>query len=128
MSHATHSYKRRYHLPHGLEYHDTLNKQHLKAVTFIAQSVWLITGLAIELLAVRFMLAFLGANPANGFFGFIYDISQPLVAPFTFVAEQSQALYRFELHTLVAIAAYAFVGYGLARLLSNPEPHLEDDE
>lgn len=44
--------------------------------------VWYIAGLLEALLALRFILALLGANPANMFASLVYGISYPFVAPF----------------------------------------------
>jgi hypothetical protein len=82
--------------------------------------VWFIAGVILTLLALRFLFALLGANPASGFTSFIYSITAPLVAPFfgvfgyDFVAGQS----RFETFTLLAIAIYALIAYGISRLLT----------
>lgn len=86
----------------------------------IARIVWFIAGVILVLLALRFLFALLGANPASAFANFIYSVTAPLVAPFfgifgyNFTAGQS----RFEFYTLVAMLIYALIAYGIARLVT----------
>ncbi len=47
-----------------------------------SQLVWLVFGVAIALIAIRFVLLLLGANPDAGFTDFIYTVTNPLVRPF----------------------------------------------
>jgi hypothetical protein len=72
------------------------------------------------LLAFRFVLVLLGANPGSGFVDFIYTVSRPFAAPFfgIFGYQLDYGHSRVELSTLVAIAVYALVAYGIARLLT----------
>lgn len=81
--------------------------------------VYYIVGAVSTLLAFRFVLSLLGANRGNGFADFIYSLSYPLVAPFfgLFGYTMQYGVSRFEVETLVAIAVYSVVGYGLARLV-----------
>jgi uncharacterized protein YggT (Ycf19 family) len=96
-------------------------------VSKIAQVVWFITGLVAVLLAVRVVLALLGANLANGFASFIYGLSDPFVAPFRGllqVGEFHAGVSRLELETIVAIIVYVLIGWGIAsavRLASKNE-------
>jgi len=131
MSYLVRQHKYHYQFPHGIEYIDKFEGAHLGLVTALAQTVWITTGLLIELLAIRFMIAFLGANPGNALFHFIYVTSQPLVNPFLNVIHQTFPaghFYRFEAYTLVAIAFYALIGYGLAKILTSSEPQLPSDD
>ena len=48
----------------------------------MTQLVYLVFGLIEGLIAIRFVLKALGANPTAGFAEFIYGITGPLVAPF----------------------------------------------
>ncbi len=72
------------------------------------------------MLALRFVFALLGANPANGLADFIYTVSHPFVAPFfnLFGYNFTSGSARFEMFTLVAIALYALVAYGIAKLFT----------
>ena len=48
----------------------------------IQKGIYLLFGILEGLLAIRFVLGSLGANPAAGFAQFIYSVTQPFVAPF----------------------------------------------
>lgn len=93
--------------------------------TLAARVVWYIAGILLILLAFRFVLTLLGANPSNGFANFIYDTSHPFVAPFfgLFGYDLQYGVSRFEIYTLVAMAVYAVVAWILARMftLNRPE-------
>lgn len=87
-------------------------------VPIITRVIYLIGGIIIALLGFRFLLALLGANRDNAFASFIYGVSHPFVAPFfgLFNYREQIGVVRFEVETLVAIAFWAFVTWGLARL------------
>ena len=93
-------------------------------MTLAARIVWFITGVILAILAIRFIFVLLGANPANGFANFIYDISDPLVSPFfsLFNYDFVNGTSRFEGYTLVAMLIYGLIGYGIARLLTISRP------
>jgi cation transport ATPase len=81
--------------------------------------VYYIMGVLLVLLAFRFILSLLGANRGNGFADFIYTLSFPFVAPFfgLFGYEVEYGISRFEIETLVAMAVYAVVAYGIVKLI-----------
>lgn len=85
-----------------------------------ARIIYLIGSVIIALLAIRFLLALFGANPANGFANFIYNVSHPLAAPFFGLFSYDQTLGRstFELGTLVGIVVYGLVMMLLARIVT----------
>jgi len=85
-----------------------------------ARIVYLIGGIIVTLLAFRFLLVLLGANPNNGFANFIYSASHPFASPFfgLFNYDQTLGSSRFELGTLIAILVYGLVTALLARLVS----------
>lgn len=87
--------------------------------------VWLVAGIILALLAVRFILALFGANPGNGFANFIYTTSHPFVTPFFGLFNYNyinDGIGRFEVFTLVAMAVYAIIAAILARLVSLNRP------
>lgn len=85
-----------------------------------ARLVMFVAGVLLTLLAFRFVLVLLGANQNNGFANFIYTVSHPFAAPFfgLFGYSLRYGVSRFELSTLIAMAVYALVAYGIARLLT----------
>ena len=83
----------------------------------VAQVVWFITGIIVALLALRVVLALVGANLNNAFASFIYGVSEPFVAPFRGllqVGEFQAGVSRLELETIVAMVVYVLVGWGIA--------------
>lgn len=86
--------------------------------------IWYVTGVLLVLLAFRFVFALLGANPSNGFANFIYSVSHPFVAPFfgIFGYNVRYGVTRFEIYTLVAMAVYAVIAWGLVRLVTINRP------
>lgn len=94
-------------------------------VEYVAESqplgeriVWFVAGILLVLLSFRFVLALLGANPANAFANFIYTVSHPFVAPFfsLFGYRLQYGVTRVEVYTLVAMAVYAVVAYFIGRI------------
>ena len=80
---------------------------------------YLVLSLVEALLITRVILKLLAANPEAGFVRFVYAVSAPLVAPFQGVfptpATQNSVL---ELSSLVAIAVYALIAWGIVRLIA----------
>ena len=87
------------------------------------QAIWWIVGFIDVLIAIRFILKLFGANPAP-FVRFIYDVTWPLVAPFHGIFNTSQVgASVFETESLVAIAIYTLIGWGivsLVRIMTRP--------
>ena len=90
----------------------------------VANFVWYLAGLLEALLALRFILALLGANPCNVFANLIYTVSYPFVAPFfsLFSYNLHYGVSRFETYTLVAMLVYGIVAYAIARLVMINRP------
>lgn len=89
--------------------------------TLAARIIWYIAGVILVLLAFRFVLAALGANQGNTFVELIFNVTNPLVAPFFGIFSYDDYQYgvsRIEFFTLVAMAVYAVIAWGLARLLT----------
>ncbi len=86
----------------------------------ITDVVAYLAGLLIVILGIRFFLALFGANPANIFAKFIYNISHPFVAPFFSLFNYhsyNYAIAHFEIYTLVAIIVYALIAWGIISLI-----------
>jgi YggT family protein len=81
------------------------------------QLIYWVFGLIEGLIAIRFVLKALGANPSAGFAEFIYGITAPLVAPFAGLfgnpAAQGSVL---EVHSIVALIVYALLAWLLGKL------------
>ena len=82
------------------------------------QAVWLITGVVAALLIIRFLFKLLGASTQASFVTFIYNLTQVFVAPFHGIFNSAASGHNvFEPESLVAIAIYALIGWGLAALV-----------
>lgn len=83
------------------------------------QVIWYVLGVLEVLLAFRFALKLLGANPDAGFSSFIYGASYPFTLPFSSVFGTSQVSGSiFEWTTLLAMAVYWLVAFGLVKVLT----------
>jgi len=99
---------------------ETVSPRAEYGMTLLERIIYLVGGIIIALLALRFLLSLLGANKGNGFADFIYSASHPFVAPFfgLFNYDEQIGVSRFEFETLVAIVVYAIVMAILARLVT----------
>ena len=92
--------------------------------TRAVQAVWWIVGFIDVLVAIRFVLKLFGANVAAAFVRFMYDVTWPLVAPFHGIFNTTQqGRSILEPESLVAIAIYALIGWGIVsaiRLMTRP--------
>jgi uncharacterized protein YggT (Ycf19 family) len=82
------------------------------------QIIWFVTSVITTLVAIRFVLRLLGASLQSGFVTFVYNLTDPMVAPFRaiFPAASGQSS-TFDVASLVAIVVYALVGLGLVSLV-----------
>jgi hypothetical protein len=82
------------------------------------QVVWYIIGLLELLLAFRFVLKMLAANPSAGFSSFIYGLTYPFATPFLNVFNRSQVSGSiFEWTTLLAMLVYWLIAWGIIKIL-----------
>ncbi len=79
------------------------------------QIVWLIVGLIVALIALRFVLLALGANVSAGFGALVVGVTQPFVAPFLPLFGEQNA--QVEFGALIGIAVYLLLGWGISKLL-----------
>lgn len=84
----------------------------------VQQAIWLLLALSEGLLAIRFVLRLLGANPVAGFAQLIYGVTAPLVAPFTglFGTPRFEGS-AFEFTTLVAMIVYALLAWVIVKVM-----------
>lgn len=81
------------------------------------QVVWYILGVIEVLLAFRFVLKLLGANPDAAFTGFVYGVSNIFAGPFLAVFRVSHVEGNvLEWTTLLAMFVYWAVAFGIIRL------------
>lgn len=95
-----------------------------KKVIFRAyQVIWYILGLIEVLLAFRFILKALGANPTSGFTNMIYIFSSPLAIPFRGIFPQVVAQGSvIEWSTIVAGVVYFILAVGIVKMFQIVKP------
>ena len=82
------------------------------------QAIWFVVGVVDALLIIRFLLKLLGASLASGFVRFMYDLTAVLVAPFHGIFNTvTSGRSVLEPESVVAIAIYTLIGWGLAALI-----------
>lgn len=83
-----------------------------------AAVVWFIVGVVDIFVAARFLGKLFGASVHSAFVSFIYQVSSPMVAPFTGIfGDTGSRTNTFETASLVAIVVYAVIGWGLVVLI-----------
>lgn len=87
------------------------------------QVIWYFLGVVEVLLAFRLILKLLGANPLNGFTNFIYTISDLFALPFSGILRTTASSdLVLEWSTLIAMAVYAIIAYGIVALFQLLKP------
>lgn len=86
----------------------------------VANIIYFLVGALSILLLMRFVFRIIGSDPSNGLVNFVYNLSAPFVAPFAGIAGDP-AITRgsvFEFTTLIAIALYVLLAWGIVSLLN----------
>lgn len=100
--------------------------EYTPGVVVAQRIIWFIAGAISIIIALRFALLLLGANRGAGFTDFIYSLSAPLVAPFVGIfGEPSYGVSVFEVSSLLAIAVYLLIAWGIAKLVTLTRPRDE---
>ncbi len=97
---------------------DSFNSPTTKPLYRGTQIVWYVLGFLEALLAFRFFLKLLGANPGAGFTSFIYNTTYIFAAPFLNVFRVTNVEGAiFEWTTLLAMLVFWIVAIGIVKLL-----------
>ena len=101
---------------HATAYDPYANRR--RASYRLVQGLWLLFGIVMGLLAIRFVLRLLGANESAGFAQFIYSASGPFVAPFNnLFGNPGSGGSVLELNTIVAIVVYMLVAWLVVKVV-----------
>jgi hypothetical protein len=85
--------------------------------------VWYSATLLEALLAFRFVLKLLAANPSAGFTIFVYGVTAPFVAPFLTVFRITRIEGSvFEWTTLLAMLVYWLIAWAISKLFLISKP------
>jgi uncharacterized protein YggT (Ycf19 family) len=91
----------------------------------IRRLIWLLFGVLIALIAIRFVFLMLGANEGNVIVDAIYAITEPFVAPFrgifSFDEVRPIGESKIDVAALVAIVGWALVAAVIGALLRIPD-------
>lgn len=88
-------------------------------VSRIGQLIWLLTAVLVALIGFRFILLLLGAGYESGFAGFVYNVTNPFVAPFANILNLpplAQGSY-FDVGSLFAMVVYVLVAWVVVSLI-----------
>ncbi|MFZ1258744.1 MAG: hypothetical protein WAQ25_04720 [Candidatus Saccharimonas sp.] len=86
--------------------------------------VWYIVGFIVSLLVLRVLLFLFAANQGAAFVDFLYAISGVFAAPFYGIFPQpAYGASVLDSASLVAIAVYTLVGWGIAKLFTLNRVH-----
>lgn len=114
---------------------DSFNSPSTKPLYRGTQIVWYILGALEILLAFRFVLKLLGANPEAGFSSFIYAITYVFAAPFLNVFNRTVVAGSVvEWTTILAMFVYWVLAIGIIKLflmgktVSTPEAAVKLNE
>lgn len=89
----------------------------------LSRIVFFAFGAVEVLLAVRFVLKLLGANAGAGFVQLVHGVSDVFMSPFNAILGVTKAAgATFEWSSLVAIAVYALVAWGIVALVRAVSP------
>jgi len=96
---------------------NSYNSPSTKALFKGTQITWYILGFVEVILAFRFVMKLLEANPAATFTDIIYSISYPLVYPFMSVFKTTSVSgSMFEWTTILAMFVYWIIAVGIIRI------------
>ncbi len=90
-----------------------------RVITFKAtQVVWLLFGILEALIAIRFFLKLIGANPASPIVSLIYAFTTLFLWPFEGItATPTYGNFVLETPSLIALMIYALVAWAIERII-----------
>lgn len=95
-----------------------VNLEYREAIYKVTQFIWLLFGGLESLLGIRVILMLIGANPANTFTAFVYQLSELFLWPFrNIVANPAFQNYVLEITSVIAMIVYALVGWAIVQLI-----------
>ncbi|HEY5156581.1 MAG TPA: hypothetical protein VII93_01275 [Anaerolineales bacterium] len=93
--------------------------QDRRVFTFkVTQLIWLVLIILETMIALRFGLKLIAANPDSPIVGFIYGFTNLFLLPFTgMTAQPSASGMVLELSSLFAMVIYGLIGWGIERIV-----------
>jgi len=108
---------------HGDHVHEehvvqNVNLEYRESVYKISQIIWLLFGGLEALIGIRVILMLIGANPANGFTAFVYQLTQLFLWPFqNLIANPTFQNMTLEVTSIIAMIVYALLGWLIVRMI-----------
>lgn len=94
------------------------NLEYRQMIYKITQLVWLLFGILEALIGFRIVLKLIGANPANWFAAFVYQLTDIFLWPFqNIIVNPSVQGLVLEVTSFIAMLVYAFIGWAVVRLI-----------
>jgi uncharacterized protein YggT (Ycf19 family) len=95
-----------------------VNLEYREAVYKVTQFLWLLFGGLEALIGIRIILMLIGANSANWFTTFVYQLSDLFLWPFrNIVANPAFQNHVLEITSIIAMIVYSLVGWAIVRLV-----------
>ena len=108
---------------HGDHVHEehvvqNVNLEYRESVYKVSQIIWLLFGGLEALIGIRVILMLIGANPANGFTAFVYQLTQLFLWPFqNLIANPTFQNMALEVTSIIAMIVYALLGWLIVRMI-----------
>ena len=97
---------------------ENVNSEYREALYKVTQFIWLLFGGLEALIGIRVILMLIGANPANTFTAFVYQLSELFLWPFRgIVANPAFQNHVLEITSLIAMIVYPLIGWAIVRLI-----------
>ena len=94
------------------------NLEYRQMIYKITQFVWFLFGLLEALIGFRIVLKLIGANPANWFTAFVYQLTDIFLWPFqTIIVNPSIQGFVLEISSFIGMLVYALIGWAVVRLI-----------
>ena len=97
---------------------ENVNLEYRESVYKVSQIIWLLFGGLEALIGIRVILMLIGANPANGFTAFVYQLTQLFLWPFqNLIANPTFQNMTLEVTSIIAMIVYALLGWLIVRMI-----------
>lgn len=97
---------------------ENVNLEYRATVYKITQFIWLLFGGLEALIGIRVILMLIGANTANWFTAFVYQLSDLFLWPFqNLIANPTFQNITLEVTSIIGMIVYALLGWIIVRLI-----------
>lgn len=97
---------------------ENVNLEYRATVYKITQFIWLLFGGLEALIGIRVILMLIGANTANWFTAFVYQLSDLFLWPFqNLIANPTFQNITLEVTSIIGMIVYALLGWIIVRLV-----------